>query len=78
MYVEKAAQGNVVHRVFGPNLQAMAVSGSTLPITASITGKAVVDGGGGSGLIVTVVDGGASGDQFGLRITAPPGQGAPS
>ncbi len=76
VYVEKDAQGNVVHRVFGPNLQAMAVSGSTLPITASITGKAVVDGVGNYGLIVTAVDGGASGDQFGLRITAPPG--APS
>jgi hypothetical protein len=75
-YLEKDAQGNVVHRVFGPNLQAMAVSGSTLPITASITGKAVVDGVGNYGLIVTAVDGGASGDQFGLKITAPPG--APS
>jgi VCBS repeat-containing protein len=73
VYVEKDAQGNVVHRVFGPNLQAMAVSGSTLPITASITGKAVVDGVGNYGLIFTAVDGGASGDQFGLKITAPPG-----
>ena len=76
MYVEKDAQGNDVHRVFGPNLQAMAVSGSTLPITASITGKAVVDGVGNYGLIFTAVDGGATGDQFGMTITAPPG--APS
>jgi hypothetical protein len=54
----------------------MAVSGSTLPITASITGKAVVDGVGNYGLVFTAVDGGTSGDQFGLTITAPPG--APS
>ncbi len=76
VYVEKDAQGNDVHRVFGPNLQAMAVSGSTLPITASTTGKAVVDGVGNYGLIFTVVDGGATGDKFGLTITAP--SGAPS
>ncbi len=47
-----------------PNLQAMAVSGSTLPITASITGKAVVDAPK-LRLIVTVVDGGASGTSSG-------------
>ena len=42
-------------------------------ITASITGKAVVDGVSNYGLIVTAVDGGASGDKFGLRVTGPPG-----
>ena len=76
VYLEKDAQGNVVHRLFALNVQALVVSGSTLPITASITGKGVVDGVSNYGLIVTVVDGGASGDKFGLRVTGPPG--APS
>ncbi len=69
-FVERTPDGAIVHQVWGPSLQAMTVSGSS-PVTASITGKAVVDGVGNHSLVLTLVDG--SPDKVGLRIALPSG-----
>ena len=74
-FLERNPNGVVVNTVFGPNLQTIAVS-TTSPLTATITGKAVVNGAGNYGLIVTAIDGGTAADRVGLKISAPAG--APS
>ena len=67
-FVVETPAGAVVSEVWAPNLQAMALSGSS-PVTAKITGKAVVNGIGNHGLTLTLVDG--SPDQVGLRMAWP-------
>ena len=74
-FLERTPAGTIVSTVKGTALQTLTV-GTGSPKPAAFTGKAVVNGVGNYGYVVSVTDAGATGDTFALRLTAPAG--APS
>ncbi|MBF4767676.1 tandem-95 repeat protein [Nocardioides agariphilus] len=74
-FLERSPSGDVVTQVKGTAFQTLVV-GTGSPLPAALTGKAVVNGIGNYAYVVNVADGGANGDTFALRVTAPAG--APS
>ena len=73
LYISRDADGNVVHVFKGNVMSTLAVTGTSYPKTAMVTGKATLDGVGNYSYILTGIDahgpGNAVGDQFGLRVT---------
>ncbi len=65
LYISRDAQGNVVHILKGNVMSTMAIDGNT----AKITGKATLDGVGNYHYIITGIDNGTSGDQYGQQVT---------
>ncbi len=64
LYVSRDADGNVVHILKGNVMRTMAINGAT----AKVTGKATLDGVGNYSYIITGIDDGASGDQYGQQV----------
>jgi hypothetical protein len=64
LYVSRDADGNVVHILKGNVMSTMAIKGAT----AKITGKATLDGAGNYSYVITGIDNGTSGDQYGLQV----------